>query len=191
MMSTPVEVLDFWVDEVGPPGWYAGGEELDATIRRRFEADWHVAMAGGLGMWLTTPKGALAYLVLTDQMSRNMFRGTAGAYASDRIARAAARQAIEKGWDLRIEGPQRVFFYMPFEHSEFLSDQEHGVRLMKERLPGAAEYLLHARAHREIIRRFGRFPFRNAHLGRRSTQSEQDFLQAGGYPKVVEALKAA
>ena len=115
----------------------------------------------------------MAYLILTDQMSRNMFRGTAKAYHSDHLARAAAYAGIAQGWDLRWETPAREFFYMPFEHSECLADQERAVRLMLMRLPDEPENLLHARAHREIIRRFGRFPFRNAHLGRMTTVAEQ------------------
>jgi uncharacterized protein (DUF924 family) len=190
-MSTADEVLAYWLDELGPKGWYEGGAELDAEIRTRFEADWQQAMAGGLGLWLTYPSGVLAYLILTDQFSRNMFRGTAAAYRSDRLALPAARRAVARNWDLTIDPPARQFFYMPFEHSESLPDQEHSVRLMKERMPASPELLLHARAHREVIRKFGRFPYRNAHLGRNSTAAETAYVEAGGYRVTLAALKVA
>jgi uncharacterized protein (DUF924 family) len=190
-MSTAEEVLAYWLDELGPKGWYEGGAELDAEIRARFEADWNAAMAGGLGLWLTYPSGVLAYLILTDQMSRNMFRGTAAAYRSDRLALPAARRAVARDWDLTIDPPARQFFYMPFEHSESLPDQEHSVRLMKDRMAGSPELLLHARAHREVIRKFGRFPYRNAHLGRTSTAAETAYVEAGGYRVTLAALKVA
>lgn len=189
-MSTPQEVLTFWLDEVGPKGWYGGGEALDAQIRDRFEADWDQAMAGGLGLWLTYPSGVLAYLFVTDQFPRNMFRGTAKAYRSDRLALPAARRAIARDWDLKIDPPARQFFYLPFEHSESLADQEHGVRLIKERMPEDDEQLLHARAHRAVIRAFGRFPYRNEHLGRTSTAKEREYLEAGGYGFTFSQVKA-
>ncbi len=147
-------------------------------------------MAGGLGLWMTYPSGVLAYLIVTDQFPRNMFRGEARAYVSDKLALTAARGAVDRGWDLRILEPARQFFYLPFVHSECLTDQDRAVRLMKTRLT-SAENLLHARAHREVIRRFGRFPFRNDHLGRKSTESERDFLASGGYGATVSEMKAA
>lgn len=189
-MTTPEEVLAFWLDEVGPKGWYAGGAALDADIRKRFGPVWEDAMAGKLGSWLTNPSGVLAYLIVTDQFSRNMFRGTAAAYASDRLARAAAQAALDRGFDLKIDPPERQFFYMPFEHSESQADQDRAVRLMKSRMD-SEDLLLHARAHREVIRRFGRFPYRNEHLGRKTTPAEQAFLDAGGYRAALDMVKAA
>ena len=189
-MKTPEEVLAYWLDELGLAGWYAGGEAIDAAIRERFRATWDAAMAGGLGLWLTYPSGLLAYVIVTDQFPRNMFRGTAAAYASDRRALAAAHVAVDRGWDLRFDPPARRSFYMPFEHSECLTDQDRAVRLMKERI-GDAELLLHARAHRDIIRRYGRFPFRNAHLGRATTEAEAGYLGKGGYRATLAALTAA
>lgn len=182
------EVLAFWLDEVGPEGWYGGGEDLDARIRDRFLPLWQCAVAGALSLWLTHPSGALAYCIVTDQFPRNMFRGTARAFATDGIARGAACMAVDHGWDLRIDPPGRQFFYLPFEHSESRTDQDRAVRLIAQRMPGAAETLLHARAHREVIRRFGRFPHRNEALGRRPTGEEAAWLEAGGYGRTVREL---
>ena len=188
-MSDPVEVLDFWLGEVGEDGWYAGGDELDATIRARFQELWQAARDGGLEHWVSGPAGALAYIVICDQLARNMHRGQAESFATDPLARAAARKAVEAGWDLEVPEPERQFFYMPFEHSEDAGDQDLCVALMKERLPGTEGMVLHAEAHREIIRRFGRFPGRNAALGRADTPEEAAFLAEGGYGALVKALK--
>jgi uncharacterized protein (DUF924 family) len=183
------DVVSFWLDEVGEEGWYAGGDALDATVRKRFEALWERAAEGALGLWLTYPTGVLAYCILTDQFPRNMFRGTARAFETDPIARAAAKMAVDRDWDLRISLPARQFFYLPLEHSEVLVDQDHAVRLIHMRMPDSPETLLHARAHREVIRRFGRFPFRNAALGRTDTPDEAAWLAAGGYAATVTALR--
>lgn len=190
-MATAREVLDFWLEEIGPAGWYAGGAEIDARVRDRFEGLWHEAMAGACGPWLTDARGALAYIIVTDQFPRNMFRDTGRAFASDGHARAAAKLAVAEGWDLAVPEPERVFFYMPYEHSESLADQDESVRLTRERLPETGgEYVVHAEAHREVIRAFGRFPTRNAALGRATTPREAAWLGAGGYRAVVQALQA-
>ena len=190
-MATPEDILSFWLDEVGPSGWYKGTPELDQTIRDRFETAWCAAQDGACGLWLTYASGALAYIILADQFSRNMFRDTSQAFASDRAARAVAKAAIDRGWDMKIDEPARQFFYLPLMHSESLCDQDRCVRLMKDRLPETgAENLLHARAHREIIRRFGRFPYRNQSLRRKSTPAEIRFLEQGGYGEILRTLKA-
>ena len=190
-MSTPDEVLAFWLDEIGPDGWYKSDPDLDEAIRDRFEATWDRAAEGGLGLWLTYPAGTLAYICVTDQFSRNLWRSDKRAFSLDVPARAAATMAIGRGWDNRIDPPARQFFYLPLMHSENLSDQERGVRLMLTRLSDDSDNLLHAKAHREVIRRFGRFPHRNDDLGRATTQAEAAFLAAGGYGKVVRDLQAA
>jgi uncharacterized protein (DUF924 family) len=191
-MADPDDILDFWLDEIGPDGWYGGGEELDATIRDRFEADWQRARDGALSLWLTYPSGTLAYIILTDQFPRNMFRETARAFELDKVARAAAKMAIAKGWDLRIDEPARQFFYLPLMHSENLADQDRCVRLMMTRMPEyGASNLLHAKAHREVIRRFGRFPYRNSALSRETPPAEARFLEEGGYGAAVRELQAA
>jgi uncharacterized protein (DUF924 family) len=189
-MTTPDDILKYWIDELGEKGWYEGGADLDEQIREKFEPAWRAAVVGGLRSWMTYPGGVLAFVILTDQMSRNMFRGTAGAYASDRQARAAAHFAIDRGWDMKIDEPARQFFYMPLEHSECLADQDRAVRLMATRMPSSDGLLLHARAHREIIRRFGRFPFRNDHLGRASSEAERQFMEKGAYRGILETLSA-
>ena len=190
-MASPEEILSFWLDEIGPDGWYSGGDGLDATIRERFSNDYNRACQGSLSLWLTYPSGTLAYIILTDQFSRNMFRGSDQAFASDGIARAAAKAAISRGWDQRIDEPARQFFYMPLVHSENLSDQDRAVRLFMTRMPQTgADNLLHARAHREIIRAYGRFPTRNKAMNRPCRAEEQQYLDDGGYGAVVERLKA-
>lgn len=192
VIADPAEVVEFWLDEVGPEGWYKADEARDAEIRRRFARHRDRAEAGGLALWLTYPTGTLAYLIVTDQFPRNMFRGTAKAYALDPIARAAAVMAIGRGWDRRIAVPARQFFYLPLMHSENLSEQDRAVRLIATRMDGqGADNLLHARAHREVIRRFGRFPHRNADLGRRSTAAERVHLEEGGYGAIVRAMQEA
>jgi uncharacterized protein (DUF924 family) len=190
-MADPVEVLDYWIGELGPDGWYAGGAEIDAECRLRFLDLWQAAADGGLEHWVDGTVGTLAYLIVTDQVSRNIHRGTALAFATDPLALAAARRAVDAGWDLDAPEPERQFFYLPFEHSEALADQDRAVELIGERLPqGGADTLLHARAHRDIIRRFGRFPFRNAVLGRESTVEEEVFLAEGGYGALIRKLQA-
>ncbi|MBR9651819.1 DUF924 family protein [Thalassovita aquimarina] len=184
------EVLSFWLDEVGPSGWYATDEKIDNTIRDRFGAAWKAACDGAYSLWLTYPSGALAYIILMDQFPRNMFRGQAEAFASDAAAMAAAKNAIDHKWDMKIDEPARQFFYMPLMHSENLCDQERCVRLMCERMPetGAAN-LIHAKAHRDVIREFGRFPYRNQALHRHDTAHETEFLAAGGYGSKVRQLQ--
>lgn len=191
-MSEPEAIVEFWLHEVGESGWYAVDAELDTEIRTRFGAQWRAARDGQRDFWCNGPNGTLAFLILTDQFPRNMFRGTAEAFATDHLALAAARAAVAKRVDLSIDEPQRVFFYMPFEHSEDPADQDISVRMIEERMPRTgAGYALHARAHREVIRRFGRFPFRNAALGRVASDEETQFLQGGGYGAVLKALTAA
>ncbi|MEM6303790.1 MAG: DUF924 family protein [Pseudomonadota bacterium] len=190
-MRAPEDVLSFWLDEIGPEGWYATSEDLDARIRSEFLSTWESACEGRFSLWLTYPSGALAYIILTDQFPRNMFRGEALAFATDRAALAAAKQCIDKRWDMAIDEPARQFFYLPLMHSENLSDQDRTVRLMCERMPETgAQNLLHARAHRDVIRRFGRFPYRNAALGRAFTPTEQAFVDQGGYGATVRELQA-
>ncbi len=188
-MITPEDVLGYWLDELKPADWYVASDAVDAEITKRFLPAWQEAMDGGLGLWLTYPSGALAYVILTDQFSRNMFRGQAKAFASDLNARAVAKAAINRDWDLKIDHPARQFFYLPLEHSENIEDQDRAVRLIKTRVTDEGSGLLHAQAHREIIRKFGRFPFRNAALGRRNTGPEEAFLVGGAYGSVVRDLQ--
>ena len=190
-MSDPVMVLDYWLGDVGPAGWYAGGEDLDAEIRGMWLDLWQAARDGGLDHWGEGVAGSLALIILADQFPRNMFRGDAQAFATDPLARATARRALAEGWDLQAPEPERQFFYMPFEHSEDSEDQALSVALLTERMSSDPEMALHARAHQAIIARFGRFPYRNAALGRDSTAEEAAFLAEGGYASMVNNLREA
>lgn len=187
-MASPIEVLDFWLGQIGPEGWYAGTAEIDALCQD-FLPVWQAAQSGGLDHWVEGTIGTLAYLILTDQLPRNLFRGQSDSFATDPQARAAARRALAEGWDMNAPEPDRQFFYMPFEHSEDLQDQDLAVSLMETRLASDPEMALHARAHRAIIARFGRFPSRNAALGRTNTPDEAAFLAEGGYAAMVAALR--
>lgn len=176
------DVLRFWLEEVGPKRWYRTDPELDARIRARFEPLWRRAAAGEFDNWLASPSGALALVIVLDQFPRNMYRGTAEAYSTDRRALRAANEALRRGFDKRVAEPGRQFFYLPLMHAEDLSFQERCVRLIKLRLPETgAENLDHARRHREVIRRFSRFPSRNRPLGRRDTEAERRYRAGGGY----------
>ncbi|MFT4716916.1 MAG: hypothetical protein ACI861_001160 [Paracoccaceae bacterium] len=190
-MADAAEIRRFWVEEVGPAGWYNSTEKLDATIQERFGEAWEKAAAGEYMDWACDPAKSLSLLILLDQFPRNMFRGSKRAFCTDRKAVCVAKKAIERGYDLRVPEPERQFYYLPLMHSESLTDQERCVRLMKTRMPDAGEQnLLHAKAHREIIRKFGRFPYRNQALNRDMTRQEVAYLDAGGYGESVRQLQA-
>lgn len=182
------EVLTFW-EEAGPEAWYRQDDSFDRTIRDRFGKLWDSAATGACDNWARGPRGALALIVLLDQFPRNMFRMSPLAFGTDAHALRIASLALSRGWDLKVNGPLRQFFYMPFMHSEHLTDQDRSVRLMKARMEGT-DNLLHARAHREVIRRYGRFPYRNAALGRASTPAEEAFLSGGGYGAILRELES-
>ena len=190
-MTDPVEVLDFWLGEVGYDGWFNGGDAVDAACRDRFGDLWQAAREGGLEHWVDGTVGTLAYLIVTDQFPRNLFRGSADAFATDAQALAAAKRAVAEGWDIGAPEPERMFFYLPFEHSEDPADQSTAVHLLTERLATDPDMALHARVHQHIINLFGRFPYRNAALGRTSSQAEEMFMQAGGYQAAVADLRAS
>lgn len=189
-MVTVDMVLEFWLEECSPADWYKVDPDFDKMIKDRFEQAWESATDGSLGLWLTHAKGALAYIILTDQLPRNMFRGTGDAFATDECALAAAKMAIERQWDMKIEEPARQFFYLPLMHAENLCDQDRAVRLIHSRMPATGQNnAQHAQAHRNVIRDFGRFPYRNDALGRKTTQVEQAFLDAGGYGAAIKAVQ--
>jgi uncharacterized protein (DUF924 family) len=175
--APPEEVLRFW-QEAGPASWFKRDEGFDARFRERFLATHEQAAAGVLDHWLSTAEGALALVLLLDQFPRNAFRGTDRMYATDAKARAAADLAIRSGFDRTVPEELRPFFYLPFMHSEQLEDLERCVTL-NEQMGG--ESLRYARHHRDIVARFGRFPHRNAILGRPGTAEEDRFLQEGGF----------
>lgn len=191
-MEKAQEILEFWINETGPKGWYIADDGLDQKIRDRFLVDWELSAKGQYCDWRTFPDKALSLIILLDQFPRNMFRNDKRAFATDKLARCATRYAIEHGFDKRTPEPERQFFYLPLMHSESLTDQERCVRLIKSRMPNAgATNLPHARAHRELIRRFGRFPYRNEVLGRKSTRAEEEFLEGKGYQAVLQDILAA
>jgi uncharacterized protein (DUF924 family) len=175
---TPAEVVAFW-QAAGPDKWFEKDDAFDAAIRERFLTTYEDAVAGRLNDWEASPHGALALLIVLDQFPRNMFRGDARTYAADARARGVADRALARGFDREVDQALRTFFYLPFMHSETLADQERCVALY--RALGDAGSLRYAEDHAEIIRRFGRFPHRNAALGRTTTAAEQAFLDAGGF----------
>ncbi len=175
---TPADVLKFWQD-AGPQRWFKKDAAFDEEIRRRFLRAHEAAAAGRLAAWEMTDDGTLALLILLDQFPRNMFRGEARAFATDPPALGIARRALTRGFDDKVSDTMRGFFYLPFMHSEKLSDQERCVELYRSL--GNSEGLKFAGMHADIIRRFGRFPHRNAVLGRATTAEEQKFLDGGGF----------
>lgn len=173
----PEDMLEFW-RAAGPKKWFAKDDGFDAGCVQRFRALWAEGAAGRLAAWEARADSALALVLLLDQMPRNMFRGTPQVYASDPRARAAASRAIARGFDVQVEAALRPFFYLPFSHSEALADQERALALY-DALDNAAE-MKWARHHRDIVARFGRFPHRNALLGRASTPEEIAWLAEDG-----------
>jgi len=178
MNPSPDTVLAFWRD-AGPAKWFRKDDAFDAEVKTRFLDLHEMAAAGQLTAWEATAESVLALLIVLDQFPRNMFRGNARAFATDAAARGVADRAITQGFDRQVADGERLFFYLPFEHSENLDDQERGVALL--RATGNADLLKWAELHADIIRRFGRFPHRNAVLGRTTTAEEQAFLDAGGF----------
>jgi len=182
MSVEPAEIVDFW-REAGPKRWYAKDDAFDGAIRDKFEAAHHAAARGEYAAWADSAEGALALLILLDQFPRNLYRGSAHAFATDSLARKIAADAVERGHDRAVDPMLREFFYLPFSHAEDLAAQDRGVELCRTvgHEPGAAAPDFWARIHREIIARFGRFPHRNAALGRTTTSDEQAFLDGGGF----------
>jgi len=179
-LDTIDEVVDFWI-EAGPDKWFSRDEAFDEVCRHRFLATYEAAARGDLAEWELDPRGALALLVLLDQFPRNMFRGTRRAYATDPTAVLIAERAIERHFDQAVAPELRRFFYLPFMHSEDLRDQERSIAL--NATIGTDDVLEWAHHHRDIIARFGRFPHRNAILGRESTAEEQAYLaEEGAFP---------
>jgi uncharacterized protein (DUF924 family) len=176
----PAEILEFWFNPPVSDQWYSSDPALDAEIRTRFEAMWAQAKAGKLASWKEADEGTLALIILLDQFSRNMFRGTAKAFASDEDARELAHHAVNQGFDLQTPLARRVFFYLPFMHSENLADQDRSVALIGERCGLDHPSYAFALEHRAAIARFGRYPSRNKALSRASTPEESAYLAQGG-----------
>lgn len=172
---SPDEVVGYW-QAAGAEKWFAKDAAFDDALRAKFLVLHEAAAAGTLEAWLTTATGALALMILLDQFPRNAFRGTARMFATDALARRYAQAALAQGFDAQVPGALRMFFYLPFEHSEDLADQTRSVALHRR-----IDFLEYAQLHYDVIARFGRFPHRNALLGRVSTPEEQAFLDAGGF----------
>jgi uncharacterized protein (DUF924 family) len=169
------DVLDFWFADHAKPLWFEKDPAFDASIRERFAGLIEAGGAGALDDWLETPEGALALVLLLDQFPRNIHRGRPLAFAYDAKAREVAKAALARGHDRALPEDRRFFFYLPLEHSEDLADQERSVALFEAL--GDPQMIDYAVRHREIIARFGRFPHRNAILGRPATPEEEVFLE--------------
>lgn len=183
-MKSPDNILQFWFEEAGPSAWYKKSDSFDARIRSEFE-DTAVELAGDIArnaphQWENEAHTALALIIALDQFPRNMYRGNKAAFAWDGYALGAAKRLVAKNHDLKIPLGRREFIYMPYMHSENLADQESCVALTDQRLE-IESTLHHAREHRKVIAKFGRFPHRNKILGRISTTAESSFLNSGGY----------
>ena len=172
----PSTILDFWYSDRIARQWFASTPELDSEIRASYEVLWQTAVEGGLDDWCETPEGSLALVIVLDQFPLNMFRGMASSFSSEAKAIQCAKHAIERGFDDALEASRRAFLYMPLMHSENIADQELSVALFER--GGLEQNLAFAKHHREIVRKFGRFPHRNEILGRASTRQELDYLSS-------------
>lgn len=180
MRDSKHEVLHFWFEETQPAQWFQKNESFDDLIRDRFMGTYRLVADGLCDLWRDDADGALALCLVLDQFPRNMFRGSAAAFASDAAALRVAKQAVACGFDQMTPLPRRRFFYLPFEHSELIAEQERSLALfaaMQGEDPIGYDY---AARHYEIIRRFGRFPHRNAILGRQNTPAEEEYLAQPG-----------
>ena len=177
-IARPEDLLAFW-QAAGQKKWFTKDDAFDADIQARFLPTHEAAARGGLTHWEDGPASALALVIALDQLPRNLFRGDPRTYATDADALAVADRALARGFDQKVAAELRTFFYLPFMHSETLADQERCVALY--RATGDAYSLEYAKDHADTIRRFGRFPHRNAMLGRVTTPEEQAFLDGGGF----------
>ena len=182
MVAHPGDVIGFWTS-AGPTKWFARNSAFDEAIRLKFEPLHHAAARGEYGAWSQAPQGALALMILLDQFPRNLYRNSAHAFATDPLARSIASAVVSEGFDTQVDAQLRQFFYLPFEHSEALEDQETAVALFSALRDetGDGEPLRWAIIHRDIIAKFGRFPHRNPMLGRTTTEEERAFLDGGGF----------
>jgi uncharacterized protein (DUF924 family) len=178
----PHDLIAFWT-AVGPKAWFKKDAAFDSAVRARFEAAHLAASRGELEAWGETAEGALGLILLLDQVPRNIYRDSAHAFATDGLARAVADLAIEAGFDATAPAELQVFFYLPFEHAEDAPAQRRSLALIEAHAArmGNDDYLRYARLHADVIARFGRFPHRNAVLGRTTTPEEAAFLATGGF----------
>ncbi len=178
-MAKIEDVLGFWFAPGMGARWFKKDDAFDAEVKAKLGPAYAMAAAGTLGPWKQSARGCLALVILLDQVPRNLFRGDAQAFATDADARAVTRHALAEGFDQTLGQSERLFLYLPLEHSEELTDQEDCCRLVAalDEEPAWHDYALR---HREVIARFGRFPHRNAILGRASSREEEDFLAEPG-----------
>lgn len=167
------EVIRFWFEELKPEDWFKKSEALDQEMRERFEELYWKASRGELFRWRATAEGRLAEILLLDQIPRNIFRGTAQAFMTDSLALVLAQEGLTQAQELPVV--QRGFFYMPFMHSESLTIHEEALRLFDQ--PGLEKRLKYEKMHMDILQQFGRYPHRNAILGRPSTKEEEEYLK--------------
>jgi uncharacterized protein (DUF924 family) len=175
-MTSPAEINKFWFEEHGQADWFGGKPEFDAAIAARFTRTYEAVARGEGWNWRTTPAGRLAEIIVLDQFSRQLFRGKAQAFATDRMALALAQEAVSGGHHNFLPLPQRMFMLLPFMHAESAAMQRESIRL--HTALGDPDHLKYAREHAEVIERFGRFPRRNAALGRTSTEDEEAYIVA-------------
>jgi uncharacterized protein (DUF924 family) len=187
MKSLAPEVLRFWFGEGADHGkvhkrWFEKDPGFDALVTKRFRKLHQEMLEGKHREWLDDPRGCLARIIVLDQFPRHIYRGSAGAFSTDGLAREAAKHLVAKGWDRGMLPVERMFAYLPFQHSESIEDQERALDLYRplQAFPETADTERYAVAHRDIVRRFGRFPHRNAALGRPSTPAETEFLKQPG-----------
>ncbi|MCP5142178.1 MAG: DUF924 domain-containing protein [Chromatiales bacterium] len=174
--ETPESILDFWFTEPLRSHWFGAPPEIDALITERFESLWRAARDGNLDDWAQTPAGALALVIILDQFPLNMYRGEAESFATEARSRAIAAQAIAAGMDREFSTEQKLFLYLPYMHSESMADQHRSIELFTK--AGMTQQLPWAQHHYRIVERFGRFPHRNAPLGRVSTPEELAWLNS-------------
>jgi uncharacterized protein (DUF924 family) len=172
---TPQDVLTFWFVETSEEQWFTKDDAFDETLRRRFLAVYEEALEGRTASWRSTPEGRLAEILVLDQFTRNMFRGSPRAFAADEVALSLAHEAVANGDDLKLEPKRRRFVYMPYMHSESIEAHDEATKLFENL--GDESTIRYERLHREIIERFGRYPHRNKALGRTSTPEELEFLK--------------
>jgi uncharacterized protein (DUF924 family) len=177
MRDLQQEILKFWFEETKPVQWFQKNDDFDELIKSQFDTAYTLARQGILEGWKETPLGCLAYILLLDQFPRNMFRGTAQAFETDAHALEIAKHAIEKHFDQALLPIQKRFIYLPFEHSEAIEDQEESVSLFEKTKKDDPLGYDYAVRHLKVIERFGRFPHRNALLGRKNTTDETEFLK--------------
>lgn len=168
-------ILDFWFSERVRPLWFGSTPEFDTEVRDRFEAIWSEARDGELADWDSDARGALALVIVLDQFPLNMYRDQGLSFSTEAMSRKVARRAIDRGWDNELDEAGKAFLYLPFMHSEHLADQDRAVTLYEA--AGMKDNVRFANHHRDIVRRFGRFPHRNAALGRECTEEERQWLQ--------------